>query len=128
MSETNGKSLTLEQILSAQDYEIRRVETPEWGGHVYVRTVSANSRDKFEMSFQSGDYVGLRARLVGLSLCDADGNFLQPTDAQVNALGSRSARAVDRVFEVCQEISGLTDADVEVMEKNSVTEAAKPSG
>jgi hypothetical protein len=38
----------------------------------------------------------------------------------VEALGKKSAAALNRVFEVAQRLSGITDDDVEELAKNSV--------
>ena len=55
----------------------------------------------------------LRARTVARCMCDADGNLMVTTKEQVEALGGKSAAALDRVFAVAQELSGITDEDEE---------------
>ena len=114
--------LTIEQILKAPDAEVVAVECPEWGGTVYVRTISADQRDAWEIS--CGDEndkpkAGARASLVGLAMCDKEGRFLQPTEAEVKALGAKASGPMDRLFETILRINRMRKRDVEQMEKNS---------
>jgi hypothetical protein len=121
--------LTKEQILAANDAAPVPVEVPEWGGTVYVRPMSAGERDRWE-----GELIertekrkesivkateNMRAVFLAKCLCDESGALLfGPED--IEALAGRSYRAVDRAFEAAQSINGLSEADVEELEKNSV--------
>ena len=119
--------LSREMILAAEDLPMERVEVPEWGGFVYIRTLTGKERDKYE----DGCFVGkgrkrvytlrdTRARLAVLAVCDETGRRLF-TDTDIDRLGGRSAAALDRVFEVAQRLSGVSDEDVEDLAKNSET-------
>ena len=104
--------LSKENILAANDLPLECIGVPEWGGDVMVRTMTGADRDAFEASLigKEGRMENVRARLVSLTLCDATGARLF-TDAEVTALGNKSARALDRVFTVAQRINGIgTDA------------------
>lgn len=122
-----------DQILAAQDLEKELVAVPEWGGHVYVRALTGTERDAFEESLVDMKTVrkgrkqetvrqtrlaNIRARLCALTMCDEDGKRLF-TDGDVEELGKKSASALNRVFEVAQRLSGLTDEDVEELAGNS---------
>lgn len=118
-------ALSREQILEAQDLTIEEVQVPEWGGSVYVRSLSGKGRDKFDASrFKLVNnrvemiHENTRAVLLALSLCDQDGGLLF-SEADVKALGEKSASALDRVFEVAQRLSGLRAKDMEEKLKNS---------
>lgn len=130
---SNVVLLSREQILEAQDLEKELVEVPEWGGAVYVRALTGTERDAFEQSMVETRTVrkgrkqetvremrlqNLRARLCALTICDEDGTRLF-NDSDVHALGRKSASALNRVFEVAQRLSGLTDEDVEELAGNS---------
>jgi len=111
--------LTREQILQAQDYTVEEVEVPEWGGAVLVRSLTGRERDQFEGESvqQRGknirfNWTNVRARLVALSVVDEEGKRLF-SDSDVKALGEKSAGALQRVFEVTQRLSGLSDEDLE---------------
>jgi len=122
--------LTREQILTADDLAKELVACPEWGGEVYVRTMTGEERDRFEAVMiqdpeaePSKRYEHFRARLVVLTICDEKGMpvfFLN----DVAALSQKSAKALDRVFSVAQRLSGMTKEDVEALTKNSPTPGA----
>ena len=120
--------LTKEQILSAQDVKPVSVKVPEWGGTVYVRPMSAGDRDRWE-----GDLLdraekrkesitaateNLRSVFLAKCLCDEAGELLFGAE-DVKALARKNYKPIDRVYEVAQTLNGLSDADVEELEKNS---------
>ncbi len=114
-----GKLLTRDDILKAQDLPVEEIEVREWGGLVRVRGLTGAERDAFEQSIveRQGKKArmnlrNVRAKLVALCVVDEQGNRLF-TDDDVEALGRKSAAALDRIFEVAQRLSGLTPADVE---------------
>lgn len=115
--------LTKDQILQADDIRKEKVEVPEWGGFVWVKTMTGAARDQLEASIISGkgqrDLRNLRAKMVALSVVDEDGKLLFSFE-DVEELGEKkSAKALDRIFSVAQRLSGFTPQDVEEMTKNS---------
>ena len=113
--------LTKDDILQREDILTRDVEVPEWGGTVRVRGMSGVERDKFEASLiveeapaertapaqgTDGDVKtsmdNVRAKLCAWCIVDGDGARMF-ADADVVALGAKSAAALDRVFDVAQE-------------------------
>lgn len=125
--------LTREEILGANDLPTEDVDVPEWGGTVRIKTLTGQERDAFEASviimkqIKDGrrtrtetqpDLKNLRAKLVAQSIVGPDGQLLF-TDADVLALGQKSAAALDRVYEASSRLSRITDADLEDLEKNS---------
>ncbi len=120
--------LTKEQILAVQDVKPVAVEVPEWGGTVYVRPMSAGERDRWEGELLDRSEMrkesiakaveDLRAVFLAKCLCDQDGTLLFGSE-DLKALSGKSYRAVDRVYEAAQTINGLSEADVEDLEKNS---------
>lgn len=117
--------LTKEQILGADDLPYEDVPVPEWGGTVRVRTLSGMERDAFEgaITEQRGRNVrikpeNVRARLVALSVVDEEGQPLFRL-SDIKQLGAKSARALDRVWDVARRLSGISNEDVEELAKNS---------
>ena len=111
--------LNKQAILDVQDIEVEKVDVPEWGGHVFVKGMTGMERDTFEASIvqQRGkdarvNMVNIRAKLAAQTVCDEDGIRLF-TDKDVKALGKKSANALQRVFDVAQRLSGITEGDVE---------------
>src|SRR5690349_15146048 len=115
--------LSKDQILSATDLPLEEVPVPEWGGSVFVKTMSGTERDAFEEGIvearKSGtELVNIRARLAVYVVCDKTGARLF-TDDDAEALGKKSGKALDRIFSVAQRLSGIGDSDVAELEGNS---------
>lgn len=110
--------LTKEAILAADDLPRELVNVPEWGGDVFVRTMTGTDRDAFEASLigKEGRMENVRARLVSLTLCNEAGERIFD-DAEIAALGKKSARALDRVFSVAQRLNGIGTEQVEAAKK-----------
>lgn len=111
-------------ILGAPDLPTQDVHVPEWGGDVRIRALTGAERDAFEAhgAKQKGkgmqlNLQNLRARLVAMAIVDEDGARLF-SDADVVALGNKSAAALDRVFTAAARLSGLTPADVQDLTEN----------
>jgi len=114
-----------QEILDALDTQTEVVDVPEWGGAVTVKGLSGTERDAFEAdnTLRKGKNIeinlrNIRARLVQLSTIDPDGKRLF-TFADLDALGAKSAKALDRVFAVAMKLSGLSQDDVDELAKNS---------
>lgn len=111
--------LTKDQILAAHDIVTRKVAVPEWGGDVFVRMMSSRDRDRFEADIAQNrtDMTNFRARLCARCLCDDAGKTLF-TEAEADALGEKSAAALNRVFVAASALNHFTDAEVAQLEKN----------
>ncbi len=121
--------LTKNQVLEKKKIRIEEVFIPEWGDTVFVKELSAAERDAYESSLirldakgnlQGHNLVNIRARLAAFAICDQDGVRLF-SDKEAAELGNLSGAALDRVFEVAQRLSGITAADLQELEKNSVS-------
>ena len=118
------QTLNRDKIIAAKDLETEQVEVPEWGGSVLVRTMNGTERDAFEASFYVGrgknreqNLENLRARLVALVVVDEAGERVF-TDEDTAALGQKSVKALDRIFEVAQRLNGIGPKDVEDLAGN----------
>ena len=116
--------LSKEQILQADDLKRETVDTPEWGGEVLLRELRGRERDAFEEGSMDKQrnvtMTNMRARLVALSAIDEEGERLF-TAKEATELGGKSATALNRLFEVCCRLSGITSEDVDALEKNLET-------
>ena len=129
--------LTREQILEAQDLPYE--ETEAWGGTVGVQGLTGKERDAFELSCterkkgKGGKETvtmkldNVRAKLVARSVVDGPGGSLIFSEADVHALGNKSALELQRVFDVARRLSGLTDDDLEELSKNSESDQSDSS-
>ncbi len=110
---------TREEILGMNKMPVRKVDLPAWGDDVYVRMLTAMERDAFEVGCQEDaqGFRNVRARLVVLAACDADGERIFQ-DADAVALGLTSALALDIVFTEAQALNGMRGEDVEELAGN----------
>jgi len=113
-----------DSILNAPDLTTEDVEVPEWGGWVRVRALSGKERDIFEASVTGThkknkrmNLDNVRARLVQMTIVGEDGQPLFKR-SDIEALGKKSAAALDRVFEVATRLSGISEADVDELTEN----------
>ncbi|PRH79407.1 hypothetical protein C6N75_10005 [Streptomyces solincola] len=111
--------LTKEQIFAADDLPVEIVHVPEWGGDVRLKMLTAAERDAFEASTvqmrggkQKQNLANLRARLVALCIVDEEGRRIFQS-GDVTRLGNKSASALQRLFDKCNEMNALSEDDIE---------------
>lgn len=129
-----GHFLSREEILKSKDIGIEVVFVPEWGGSVTVKGLSGRQRDQFEISLLEGkgknrqvNLRNLRAKLVAMTIVNDKGNpIFDDTDAQ--ALGEKSASALQKVYVVATRLSGLGEDDVEELTEELGKDQSVDSG
>ena len=102
-------TLKRDDILKVQDIRVEKVHVPEWGGDVYIMGLSGNARDEWEdfiIKARSGSLRGTRAKLCSLSICDENGKLLF-SQKDMEALGEKSSSALQRIFNLAQEMSKI---------------------
>lgn len=111
-------TLTRDSVLAASDGKCEVVDTPEWGGSVAVRSMTAGERDKFDSLVSSTKGIGFSGVRVWtvLTCCvdDSGVKLFKPEDEA--ALRLKSAAVVERLFDAALRVSGIVDA--EKLEKN----------
>jgi hypothetical protein len=105
------------KILEANDRPNKALPIPEWGCTVYIRTMSAGERDRYEAAHLANPYVDARARLAAETVCDELGVKLFSAE-DVAALSQKSCKALDRIFAVAMAQNGVTKADIDELKKN----------
>lgn len=120
-------ALSRDQILSAPDAAatpLKAVKVPEWGGEVFVRSLSGAERDALEASLladRKGDkrdrLRNIRARFVVASACDENGVLLFK-ESDIETLGNKAAKPIDRLYAATQKLNGLSPDDVEELAGN----------
>lgn len=107
--------LTRDAILSADDLPRREVPCPEWGGSVWVRSITLAERlELMPLVKSDGD---ITAEMVALCACDEAGTRLFALD-DAQRLKAKSAAVVQRVALAALELNGLTKGAAEGAEKN----------
>ncbi len=120
-------------IMAAQDRPLHPVEIPEWGcnGSAFMAEMTAKDRGAYEAELLKVDGKGrqrvnldnmpnVRERLVARCLVDSGGTRVF-SDSEIADLGSKNSAVVLRLFDVAQRINGMSAAEVDSLEKNSVS-------
>ena len=116
--------LSKTDILAAKDIKIEEISVPEWGGSVFVKEMTGAERDKYESSIleikggnQTVNLQNARAKLAAFTICDENGNRIF-SEADISALASKSATALQRIFEKAMSLSRIGEKDIEDLTKN----------
>ena len=131
--------LNFDDIVASQDKEYQDVDVPEWGGTVRIATMSGEDRDRWELSMMQADDSSergfklnfdaySRVRLVAMCLVDDNFNRIFVTKEQIEKLSQKSGKVMDLLYDVAQRVNGITDEDIDDLEKNSVSAQNGDSG
>jgi len=124
--------LSRTDILDLDDRSYEVIEIPEWGPKdgppavVRIRGLTGSERDAWEESMLRDNgrgrrttvWTNARAKLAALCIVDGNGERVF-SDRDAIALGMKSAAALQRIWDKCQHLSGLTNEDVDELAKNS---------
>ena len=106
-------ALSKAAILAAKDTKLSEaLPVPEWGGEVYIKTLSGTDRDAFEDAYAENKMKAFRCRFLVLTLCDDKGQRLFE-DADVADLGKKSSVVINRLFEAAWKHNAFTNEAVE---------------
>lgn len=113
------KFLTREQILSSQDLETEEVDA--FGGKVLVKSLTAAEREELRKDMGTDekemDLLLIQMKLVSLCIVGENRKRLF-SEEDIGVLAKKSAKELDKVFEVAQRLSGLGKQGTEEIEKN----------
>ena len=104
--------LSKNAILAHDDKEIKTISVPEWGGDVCIRVLNGEERSIFESLFSEKKADMFKVRFVACSICDESGARLFKDD-EVVALGEKSSKVINRLFDLCWEHSCLSASAVD---------------
>lgn len=133
MSEQNGLA-TRDSVLAASRRRFTEVVVPG-GSRVRIRSITEGERSDWESAMLDPRGRPKRAAmrrwkvgLIVLCVVDADGNPLFSA-GDIDGLMQVDSAITNRLFDACQEHCGVSDDDVEALEKNSAatSDAASPS-
>ncbi len=130
--------LTREHAQEADDIKREKVPVPEWAptnwtpeqiakdAFYWVTGLSGDERDAYEQSCveikKRGGKVtmkSMRARLVVRGTIRGENDSARMfSDADLSWIGKKSAKPLDRLYEVITRLSGVTAEDMEELEKN----------
>ncbi len=110
------KRLSRDDILNAKDIQTKEVEVKEWGGAVLVQTLSALQRsDIMDSCMDEKGKMSIKQLYPALLIAGCLEPKLEKTD--IDALNTKSSKAIERVCKVIMELSGITEDDIKT-EKN----------
>lgn len=116
-----AKPLGRDDILAVDDAEIVPVPVPEWGGTVWVRSMTAGERDALETRAyemrMAKEPPAAHALTVIFSACDKDGNLLF-TEADLPALAKKRGKAMNRILAASQRLNFTSARDIEELAGN----------
>ena len=111
-------------ILAQDDLVQERLDIPEWGGFVFVRSMTAEERDDFEtdLTIQKGDeekvnMANFRTRLAVRTVCNEKGKKMF-TANDIPALAAKSAIPLSKIYTVACRLNGIGKQEVEGLVKN----------
>lgn len=116
-------ALTKNAIVAAVDLTKERADVPEWGGYVYVSSMTGTDRDAWESEIISVGENGtakqtldnIRAKLLSKTIVNDNGDriFDDPVE-----LGKKSGAVLGRLFEVAKKLNAVSNDDVDELAKN----------
>lgn len=110
-------SLSRDAIFAVDDHKKVEVQCPEWGGSVFVRTMSGTERDAFELDQLANPKIHIRARLVAYTACDETGQLLfSPEDME--QLGRKNSKPLDRLFFESVRLNKISKEDIEELKND----------
>ena len=125
--------LNRSELLKKEELQKEKVDLGN-GRFVYVRQMTGHERDTFEQSLlkKKTDAKGqvtfeqslddFRAKLAVCTVCDEKGNALLLPDDVSLLSKNMSAKTLETIVNVAQELNKITEKDKEELVKNSVAE------
>lgn len=123
--------LDRDAILKAKDIQIEKLEISEWGGSVFIKSLSGKERDKIEQSTMQGgsasNFSDFRAKFAAAVVCDQDGKRIF-SDGDYRLLTDKSAYALQQILDAGMSLSHMSDDDVEELVGNLESDQSEDSG
>lgn len=112
----------LEELLGFDDRPVEWLDVPEWNKKIRLRGMTGNDLDAFEAmgaEVQQGkaSAVGMRAKLIGMCWVKSDLTRFVPASKE-QALGNMGAKGLNRVFNKCAEMNGLSEEAQKAAKEN----------
>jgi len=123
MSETNG-FITRDALLRPAVRRFKTIEIADWG-KFRIRSLTELERSRFEASIRdkrgqvsNTKLIDLKCRLIVLCVVDGDGNQLL-SNSDIDTLRNQDAKFTNELVDAIQTHCGITESDMEELEKNS---------
>jgi hypothetical protein len=114
-------ALSKKAILAAKDTRLKGpVAVPEWGGDVYMRTITGAERDQFEDAYAEQKMKAFRVRFLVMALADESGERLFG-DGDAAALGGKASTVINRLFDEAWTHNAFTQEAVDGLGEGSAS-------
>ncbi len=117
------KFLKGDQILAIKDIQTVDVQMPEWeNSWIRLQTPRAIDFERYQKSIMTGkgknrdiELVNARAKLIAMLAIDPVTGQRLFSDSQMIALGQKSSKALERLFDKASELAGIDEEKLEEM-------------
>lgn len=119
-------SLSMQDIVESNDMELEELEVEEWGGSVYLGSLSLADRINYEEKHRNekgtiGNPSDTKyiLDLLQITLRDDEGEYLFPNAEDAQFLAEKKDTVILRIFKACSEHHSIDKSDIEDIKKKS---------
>lgn len=133
-----GRYLNRSKIMASEDRRKLEVQVPEWGGTLLLLAPAVSELEAYQLRHRDVFVDGrakdaveshVAAELVALCICDENGKREFPGPAEVLEFSrAKSPIVINRLFDQCQALCGMTKASQAEAKKNSEPTPSGDSG
>jgi len=117
-----GKMDLREKILNTEDIQEQVVDVPKWGVKILVKELNGRQRDKIMQSAVDSkgniNFEKMHSEAIIAACYDPETKEKLFEETDRDQLMEKSSAAIDTIYNVIAEMSGLTKKSEEVIEKN----------
>ena len=117
-----GKMSLREKILNTEDIQEQIVDVPKWGVKILVKELNGRQRDKIMQSAVDSkgniNFEKMHSEAIIAACYDPETKEKLFEETDRDQLMEKSSAAIDTIYNVIAEMSGLTKKSEEVIEKN----------
>jgi hypothetical protein len=121
--------ISKEAILQAKDLPFEDCPVPEWqeGATARIGTMTGMEKDDWDSTLftldkdgktQKFNQTNFRANLLARTLINEDGSRMFATAEEVLALGGKSSKVLDRLYQVAKRLNAVGTDEEAAVEKN----------
>src|SRR5258708_4999604 len=110
-----SKFLDKHSILAADDAQVSRLDVPEWGGHVFIKTISVADGVEFQAAKDGVGDEKVVILFLTFALCDESGAPIFGR-AEVDEIARKNPHVIARLGNAALAHNKMTESDDAVRE------------
>jgi hypothetical protein len=110
-----SKFLDKHSILAADDASISRVDVPEWGGHVFLKTLSVADGIEFQSAKEGIGDEKVLILFLTYALCDEAGVPIFAR-SEIDEIARKNPHVIARLGNAALSLNKMTESDDAVRE------------